>query len=48
MRGTGIDLEVDIYATKLANERSPWTPMYGIKGELVNSNYLDGQSPKTR
>jgi hypothetical protein len=29
MRGNGI------YATKLANETSPWTPMYGIKGELV-------------
>jgi hypothetical protein len=30
MRGTGIDLEVEIYATKLANETSPWTPMHGI------------------
>jgi hypothetical protein len=28
MRGTGIDLEVEIYATKLANETSPWTPMH--------------------
>jgi hypothetical protein len=37
MRGIGIDLEVDIYATKLAKEKSRWTPMYGIKGELVKT-----------
>jgi hypothetical protein len=24
MRGTGVDLEVEIYATKLANETRPW------------------------
>jgi hypothetical protein len=29
MRGTGIDMEVEIYATKLANETSPSTPMHG-------------------
>jgi hypothetical protein len=28
MCGTGIGLEVEIYATKLANETSPWTPMH--------------------
>jgi hypothetical protein len=33
MRGAGIDLEVEIYSTKLANETSPWTPMYEIKKE---------------
>jgi hypothetical protein len=32
MRGTGTDLEVEIYATKPANETSLWTPMDGIKG----------------
>jgi hypothetical protein len=37
MRGTGIDFEVEIYATKLANETSPWTPMHGIKGELMKT-----------
>jgi hypothetical protein len=37
MRGTGMDLEVEIYATKLANEKSPWTPMHGIKGEIVKT-----------
>jgi hypothetical protein len=37
MRGPRIDLEVEIYATKLANEASPWTPMHGIKGELVKT-----------
>jgi hypothetical protein len=40
MRGTGIDVEVEIYATKLANETSPWTPMHGIKGRTSeNSAY---------
>jgi hypothetical protein len=40
MCGTGIDLEAEIYDAKLANETSPWTPMHGIKGELVkNSAY---------
>jgi hypothetical protein len=37
MRGTGMDLEVEIYATKLAKETSPWTPMHGVKGELVKT-----------
>jgi hypothetical protein len=37
MRGTGTDLEVEIYATKLANETSPLTPMHGIEGELVKT-----------
>jgi hypothetical protein len=32
-RKNAIDLEVEIYATKLANENSPWAPMHEIKGE---------------
>jgi hypothetical protein len=32
MREPGTDLEVVIYAMKLANETSPWTPMHEIKG----------------
>jgi hypothetical protein len=35
MREGGIDLEVEIYATKLANKTSPWTQMHEIKGELI-------------
>jgi hypothetical protein len=37
MCGTGIDLEVEIYATKLAYETSPWTPIHGIKGRTSES-----------
>jgi hypothetical protein len=37
MRGTGVDLEVEIYVTKLPNETSPWTQMHGIQGELVKT-----------
>jgi hypothetical protein len=32
MLGAGIDLEVEMYSTKLADETSPWTPMHEIKG----------------
>jgi hypothetical protein len=32
MRGAEIDLEVEMYATKLANETSPRTPMHEIIG----------------
>jgi hypothetical protein len=31
MRGTGIDLNVEIYSTKPANETNPRTPMHEIK-----------------
>jgi hypothetical protein len=41
MRGAGIDLEVEIYSTKLANETNPWTPMHeskkGGRGELAKT-----------
>jgi hypothetical protein len=49
MRGTVTDLEVEIYATKLANETSPWKPIYGIKGRTSeNSTYrLRNQWSKT-
>jgi hypothetical protein len=36
MRGTGIDLEVEIYATKLANETHEHQCME-LKGELVKT-----------
>jgi hypothetical protein len=32
MHGAGIDLEVEIYSTELANETSPWTPVHEMKG----------------
>jgi hypothetical protein len=32
MRGAGIDLEVEIYSTKLADETSPRTPLHEIEG----------------
>jgi hypothetical protein len=31
MRGAWIDLEVEVYSTKLANETSPGTPMHEIE-----------------
>jgi hypothetical protein len=40
MRGGGINLEIEIYSTNLANETNPRTPMHEIKGgTIVNSAY---------
>jgi hypothetical protein len=35
MHAAGIDLEVETYSTKLANETSPWTPMHEIKRGIL-------------
>jgi hypothetical protein len=38
MCGVGIDLDIEIYAAKLANEKSAWTPMHEIKGRTSEKN----------
>jgi hypothetical protein len=39
MSGAGIDLEADIYSTKLASKTSPQTPMHEIKGRTSENSF---------
>jgi hypothetical protein len=40
MRGAGIDLEIEFFSKKVANETSPRTPMHEIKGEELAQTVL--------